>query len=72
MGGVMKNQIAVIGIDTHADGAVWVAIGRKMRSGSTEYCAFNNYHCFKADRLKRFMERAQRAQAALLERCAND
>jgi hypothetical protein len=65
---MMKNPIAVIGVDTHADGAVWVAVGRKIHSGSTEYCAFKNYPCFKADRLKRFMERAQRAQAALLAR----
>ena len=63
----MKNQIAVIGIDTHSDGAVWVAVGRKMHSGRTEYCAFKNYPCFgDADRLYRFMRRAQWAQAQLM------
>ena len=67
----MKNPIAVIGIDTHRDGAVWVSVGRKIHSGPTGviavYCAFKNYPCFgDTDRRYRFMLRAQWAQAELM------
>ena len=70
----MKNPIAVIGIDTHEGGSVWVSVGRKMRSGATgnldartEYCAFKNYPCFgSTERQYRFMRRAQWAQAQLM------
>jgi hypothetical protein len=66
----MKNQIGVITVDTHRDGAVWVAVGRSEFSGTKEYHNFKNYPCFVADvgRRQRFMERAQRAQVALFER----
>ena len=66
----MKNPIDVIGIDTHRDGAVWVSVGRRTYLvASMTDCAFKNYPCFgDTDRLYRFMRRAQRAQAALLER----
>jgi len=63
----MKNQIAVIGIDTH-EGAVWVSVGRRTYLvASMTDCAFKNYPCFgDTDRLYRFMRRAQWAQAQLM------
>jgi len=64
---VMKNPIAVIGIDTHRDGAVWVAVGRSEFSGIKEYHNFKNYPCFgDTNRQYRFMRRAQWAQAQLM------
>ena len=73
----MKNPIAVIGIDTH-EGAVWVAVGRKIHSGptgvTTAYCTFKNYVLLRSDsnvdigRRQRFIQRSNRAQVALLER----
>ena len=68
----MINPVLTINVDVSDDGAVWVAFGRRNPTGRPGERQFKNYHLFpeNADngRLRRFMERGQRAQAALLER----
>jgi hypothetical protein len=63
----MKNPISMIGIDMHSNGAVWVSVGRRASTDSQ----FKNYCLLSSDskgHKQRFLQRAQRAQAALLAR----
>ena len=68
----MINPVLTINVDVHDDGAVWVAFGRRNQASIKGARKFKNYHLFSENadngRLRRFMERGQRAQAALLER----
>ena len=68
----MINPVLTINVDVHDDGAVWVAFGRRNPVSIKGARNFRNYHVFSENadngRLRRFMERGQRAQAALLER----